>query len=80
MAVLCDSHSKNANLLAWTDSVADQRGVGGQTGAEHGRNKFSLQTIGNWKGEVLVGSDMRRVAAVGDGAIWVDRSICIYCL
>ena len=71
-------HADDADFLARADAVADERGVGCQAGAEHGRGELRGEGVGDREGEVLVGADVRRVAALGERAVGVERVVGVW--
>lgn len=72
-----NAHADNADLLAWPNAVADERGVGGQAGAEHRGGELGLEAVGDGEGEVLKRADVGGVAAVGECAVGVEGVVCV---
>jgi len=67
----------DTDLLAGTSAEADKRRVNGQTSAEHRSCDGSLEVVGNLENEVVVGTDVRGVTTLRDGAIRVRCTVCV---
>lgn len=61
----------DGNFLARTDSGADQRGVGSDTGAEKGCGIGRVEGVGDLEGEVFVGADVVGEAAMCPAAVLI---------
>jgi hypothetical protein len=69
--------TNDTDLLAGTSAEADKRRVDGQTGAEHRGCDGSLDVVGDLEYEVVVGTDVRGVTTLRDGAIRVRCTVCV---
>lgn len=67
----------DTNLLAGTSAEADKRGVDGQTSAEHRSGDGSLDVVGDLEDEVVVGTNVRGVTTLRDGAIRVGCTVSV---
>jgi hypothetical protein len=65
------AHADDGDLLAGAGAQADQWAVGGEAGAHHGRGLVGGDVVGDLEGEVLVGTHVGRVTAVGEGTVIV---------
>lgn len=63
--------SDNSDLLSWPGAETHQRGVCGQTGAQHRRGECGLNVIRNLEGEVLVRAHVAGVTTLSHGAVAV---------
>lgn len=71
------TNTDDTHLLARTSAEADKRRVDGQTSAEHRRCDRSLEVVGDLEDEVVVGTNVRGVATLRDGAIRVRCTVCV---
>lgn len=75
----CDVlHSDNANLLARAGAVANKGRVGRQARAEHRRRTLGLEGLRDREGEVLVSTNVGRVASLRQGSIGVEAAVGVY--
>lgn len=76
---ICDVlHPENADFLSWPSTITDEGRIGGQTRAEHRRSTLGFQGVRNREGEVLVSTNVRRVASLRQSAIGVETAVSIY--
>lgn len=71
------TNTADGDFLAWADARADQRRVGGDTGAKKGRCVGGRKSIWDLEGKVFVGTDVVGVAAVRPTAILILRIVGI---
>lgn len=69
------AHADDSDVLAWAGAKADEWAVHGETGTHHWCRHGGLDVVGDLKGEVLVGADVRGVATLSDGAILVGCAV-----
>lgn len=70
-------HPKDADLLARASAITNEGSVGGQTRAEHRRRTLGFQGVRYREGEVLVSTNVRRVASLREGAIGIETAVSI---
>ena len=71
-------HSENGDFLAGPRVGADQRAVGCDTCAEHGRRFLGGDVVGDLEGEVLVGAYVARVASLSHRAVRIGGIVGIW--
>jgi hypothetical protein len=71
------TNTDDTDLLAGTSAEADKRRVYGQTSAEHRGGDGSLDVVGDLEDEVVVGTNVRGVTTLRDGAIRVRCTVSV---